>query len=89
MESVSLVDYLDIDFNIFCVINYEVFNNLYRPLNNPNPLSINQLNGEISYDIGTRRHVIPNLDGLLKIDMNIRSQGLPKPPQNNLLTTGR
>ncbi len=89
LGSVSLVDYQDIDSNIFWVINYEVFNNLYRPLNNPNPLSINQLNGEISYDIGTRRHVIPNLDGLLKIDMNIRSQGLPKPPQNNLLSTGR
>ena len=89
LGNISLVDYQDIDANTIWVINYEVFNNLYRPLNNPNPLNVNQINGELSYDISIIRHIIPNLDGLLKVDMNVRSQGAPKPPQNNLLSYGR
>ena len=81
LGSVSLVDYQDIDSN-----------GLQIGLNAGDSarLFLEETKGSlISYDIGTRRHVIPNIDGLLKLDMNIRSQPAPKPPQNNLLSTGR
>ena len=71
------------------VINYETFNPYYRPLSNPNPLRINQLMTEISFkDANTdRKKVIETINGLVRVEYNIRSGSPPKKNKNSGLVS--
>jgi len=60
--------------NAFLDIYYETFNPYYRPINNPEPFKINQLQVEISYKNPNtdKRETIDEVDGLLRCEFNIR-----------------
>ncbi len=63
-------------------INYEPYNLLYRPINNPNIETINQFNIEIFYkDFRTnRKKNIDDIIGTANLEFHIRSGGTPAPP---------
>jgi hypothetical protein len=62
------------------VINYETFNSYYRPINNSNPFKINQLITEISFksNITDQKYIIELVNGLVRVEYNIRSGSVPK-----------
>lgn len=62
--------------NIDWVMQYEPYTPVYRPLNNPNAFSVNQLNIEISYkDFQTNeRKTINNIDGTLALEFHVRTR---------------
>lgn len=70
-------------------IQYETFNPYYRPINNPEPFNINQLQVEISFkDQSTdQRKVIDNIVGLVRTEYNIRSGNKARAtPKSNLIS---
>lgn len=62
--------------NIDWVMQYEPYTPVYRPLNNTNAFSVNQLNIEISYkDFQTnQRKTINNIDGILALEFHVRTR---------------
>lgn len=68
------------------VINYEVYTPVYRPLNNENAFSINQLSIELSYkDFNTgQRKTIDNINGTLALEFHIQASNSRPKINNNL-----
>lgn len=70
------------DTSINVEIDYEPFNLLYRPINNPNIQTINQLNIEIFYKdfVNNRKRNIDDILGTANLEFHMRSGGTPAPP---------
>ena len=68
-------------------LQYEPYNLVYRPINNPNPFNLNELKIEIFYRDFTNnvRRIVSNVFGTINLEFNIRMGYLPKKPMNNLL----
>ena len=72
--------------NVDWVIEYEPFTPVYRPLNNDQPFTVNQLNVEISYkDFQTNvRKTIGNIDGTLALEFHVKPMAEESKPGNNI-----
>jgi len=68
-------------------LQYEPYNLVYRPINNPNPFNLNELKIEIFYRDFTNnvRRIVSNVFGTINLEFNIRMGYVPKKPMNNLL----
>ena len=69
------------------LVQYEQLNLIYRPINNPNNLTINEIDMSIFYyDFLTNiRRNLDNIIGLCSTELNIKQGYAPKKPENNLL----
>lgn len=68
------------------IIDYEAFNTIYRPISNPNPITINELQVEISFKDFTddTRMTIPDINGLTRLEFNIIPHKQPIKIKNEL-----
>lgn len=69
------------------LLQYEPLNLIYRPINNPNNFTINQLQIAIFYyDFLTNiRQNLKAINGICNLELNIRQGYTPKKPNNELL----
>lgn len=81
------IDITQVNETMIINLQYEPFNLVYRPINNPNPFNLNELKIEIFYrDMQTnQRRIIENIFGVINLEFNIRGGYNPKKPVNNLL----
>ena len=69
------------------LLQYEPLNLIYRPINNPNNFTLNQLQISIFYyDFRTNlRQNLEVINGICNLELNIRQGYTPKKPNNELL----
>tara|TARA_R110000803_G_scaffold4137_4_gene14174 strand:- start:1127 stop:3205 length:2079 start_codon:yes stop_codon:yes gene_type:complete len=69
------------------LVQYEQLNLIYRPINNPNNLTINEIDMSIFYYdfISNLRKNLDNIIGLCSTELNIKQGFIPKKPNNELL----
>ena len=69
------------------LVQYEQLNLIYRPINNPNNLTINEIDMSIFYyDFLTNiRRNLDNIIGLCSTELNIKQGYTPQKPNNELL----
>ena len=69
------------------LLQYEPYNLIYRPINNPNNFTINQLQIAIFYyDFLTNiRQNLEVIDGICNLELNIKQGYKPQKPNNELL----
>ena len=76
----------NVSHNVDWVIQYEPYTPVYRPLNNDQPFTINQLNVEVSYkDFQTnQRKTIDRLDGIMSLEFHVKPMAEESKPGNNI-----
>ena len=74
------LDSVDID------ITYEPYTLLYRPVNNPVPFTLNNLEIEVYYNdfIDNKRRYINNINGTMNLELNFRQGTNPPKIINDL-----